>query len=79
MQVWIYKSHLHLIPISHVSPPSSRRHRIGIPADDDEDIAMNNDFLNITDALKLVQDPPTDTQAPARVEQAVWQRIARLN
>ena len=40
---------------------------------------MNDDFLNITDALKLVQDPSVDTQAPARVEQAVWQRIARLN
>jgi hypothetical protein len=40
---------------------------------------MNDDFLNITDALKLVQDPSTDTQAPARVEQVVWLRIARLN
>jgi hypothetical protein len=40
---------------------------------------MNDDFLNIADALKLVQDPSADTQAPARVEQAVWQRIARSN
>ena len=40
---------------------------------------MNDDFLNIADALKLVGDVSTDTQAPARVEQAVWQRIARSN
>jgi hypothetical protein len=38
---------------------------------------MNHDFLNISDALKLVRDPSNDTQAPARVEQTVWQRIAR--
>ena len=38
---------------------------------------MNDDFLNIADALKLVRDLSTDTQAPARVEQAAWQRIAR--
>ncbi len=60
-----------------MSPPSSKKHRVGIPADDDEDITMDDDFLNISDALKLVRDPLTDTQAPVRVEQAVWQRIAR--
>ena len=48
-----------------------------MPADDDEDVTMNHDFLNISDALKLVRDPLTDTQAPARVEQTVWERIAR--
>ena len=26
-----------------------------------------------------MQDPSIDTQAPARVEQAVWQRVARSN
>jgi hypothetical protein len=79
MKVWIYKNHLHLIPLSHVSPPSSRRYRVDIPEDDDEDITTKHDFLNISDALKFVRDPLTDTQAPARVEQTVWQRIARSN
>lgn len=38
---------------------------------------MTDDFLNVSDALKLVRDPSTDTQAPERVEQTVWERIAR--
>lgn len=62
-----------------MSPPFSRRHRVDIPADDDEDIAVKHDFLGAADALKLVRDPSTDTLAPARVEQMVWQRIARSN
>lgn len=40
---------------------------------------MNNGFLDVSDALKLVRDPSTDTQAPTGVEQVVWQRIARSN
>jgi hypothetical protein len=42
-------------------------------------MTMKHDFLDISDALKLVRDPLTDTQAPARVEQTVWQRITRSN
>ncbi|KAI0304748.1 SGT1 protein-domain-containing protein [Russula brevipes] len=76
-RVWIHKSHLHLVPLSHVSPPSSRRRRDYSPTDDDEDITATDDFLNVSDALKLVRDTLVDTQGPARVEMAVWQRIAR--
>ncbi|KAH9968828.1 SGT1 protein-domain-containing protein [Russula dissimulans] len=76
-RVWIYKSHLHLIPLSHVSSPSGRGQRIDISAIDDKDIITSEDFLNISDALRLVHDPLTDTQAPASVEQAVWQRISK--
>jgi hypothetical protein len=60
-----------------VSPPSSKRRRVDTPADDDGDMSMTDDFLNVSDALKLVRDPSTDTQAPERVEQTVWERIAR--
>ncbi|KAI9512873.1 SGT1-domain-containing protein, partial [Russula earlei] len=76
-RVWIYKSHLHLIPLSHVSSPSSRRNRVGIPGIDDTDIITVDDFLSIPDALKLVRDQLSDTQAPASVEQVVWQKISK--
>jgi hypothetical protein len=60
-----------------VSAPSGRRRGVDIPADDEEDMSTTEDFLNISDALKLVRDPLTDTQAPKNVEQTVWERIAR--
>jgi len=38
---------------------------------------MTDDFLSVSDALNLVRDPSTDTQAPERVEHTVWERVAR--
>ena len=40
-------------------------------------MSMTEDFLNVSDALKLVRDPLADTQSPQKVEQTVWERIAR--
>jgi len=60
-----------------VSAPSSRRRVVDVPADDDEDMSMTEEFLNVSDALNLVRDPLADTQAPEGVEQTVWERIAR--
>ncbi|KAH9083714.1 SGT1-domain-containing protein [Lactarius deliciosus] len=76
-RVWIYKSHLHLIPLSHVSPPSSKRRSVNFSSDDDDDLATTDEFLDISDAVKLVRDTSTSTRAPPQVEQTVWQRIAR--
>ncbi|KAI0274784.1 SGT1 protein-domain-containing protein [Gloeopeniophorella convolvens] len=75
-RVWIHNYHLHLIPLSHVSPPSSRRRRHKAGGDDD-DSGETEDHLDISDALKLVRDASVDTQAPRSVEQTVWQRISR--
>jgi hypothetical protein len=36
-----------------------------------------DDSLSVSDALNLVRDPSTDTQAPERVEHTVWERVAR--
>ncbi|TFY56123.1 hypothetical protein EVJ58_g7833 [Rhodofomes roseus] len=80
-QVWIYQSHLHLIPLSHVSAPSSKpRHRRypqtkdnddeGDPTQDDID-----DYISVLDASRVVRDPLIDTLAPSAVEQLVWKRI----
>ena len=60
-----------------MSPPSSKRRRVDILTDDDEDVTMIDDFLSVSDALDLVRDPSTDTQAPERVEHMVWERVAR--
>ncbi|KAI0307939.1 SGT1 protein-domain-containing protein [Multifurca ochricompacta] len=73
-RVWIYKSHLHLIPLSHVSSPSSGRPHVGVPT---EDLTSSNDYLNISDALKLIRDISADTKASVHVEQTLWQRIER--
>ncbi|KZT74872.1 hypothetical protein DAEQUDRAFT_659111 [Daedalea quercina L-15889] len=82
-RVWIYESHLHLIPLSHVSAPSSKPHRSRHPrskdSDDEGDIAQGDDddgFITVADALKLVRDPLIDTLAPPTAEQLVWKRIS---
>ncbi|TRM60141.1 SGT1 protein-domain-containing protein [Schizophyllum amplum] len=42
-RVWLYKSHLHLIPLAHASSPSKKRRRRKLPnapdSDDEDDIA----------------------------------------
>ncbi|KAH9176602.1 SGT1-domain-containing protein [Lactarius sanguifluus] len=76
-RVWIYKSHLHLIPLSHVSPPSSKNRSVSFSSDDNDDLATTDEFLDISDAVKLVRDTSASTRAPPQVEQTVWQRIAR--
>ncbi|CCM01639.1 uncharacterized protein FIBRA_03700 [Fibroporia radiculosa] len=81
-RVWIYRSRLHIIPLSHVSAPSSRHKRrrySGSKDSDDEDAITRDDaddFVNIPDALKVVVNPEVDTLAPVSVQNAVWKRIS---
>lgn len=82
LQVWIHSGRLHLIPLSHVSPPSKPRKRPRIPAvreyeDGDHFAADEEDtYIAIEDALPLVRDASVDTLAPKAVEDIVWQRIS---
>jgi hypothetical protein len=81
-QVWIYASRLHLIPLLHASPPSSKRRRSRYPSardSDNEDVtgADDEDFISVSDALRLVRDVDVDTEAPTNVQTAVWRRIDR--
>ncbi|PBL00901.1 SGT1-domain-containing protein [Armillaria gallica] len=81
-RVWIYSSHLHLIPLSHVSPPSRWRRRRKISAskdNDEEDYTIQDedeDFIAVGDALKLVRDASVDTRTSIAVENLVWDRIS---
>ncbi|KAI0651586.1 SGT1-domain-containing protein [Trametes meyenii] len=81
-RVWIHNSRLHLIPLSHVSAPSSktrrRRYVLHQDTEEDEGIDQNEDdedFLAAIDAVRLVREPRSGTTAPDKVEQIVWQRI----
>lgn len=76
-RVWIYRSHLHLVPLSYVSPPSSKRRAVRFSSDDNDELAATDEFLDISDALKLVRDTSTSTGSPPQLEQTVWRRIAR--
>ncbi|KAF8922270.1 SGT1 protein-domain-containing protein [Mucidula mucida] len=81
-RVWIYSSHLHLIPLSHVSSPSrKRRHRLprAQDSDDEDNIEQdeNDDYLAVEDALALIRDSSVDTCAPREVEHLAWGRIGR--
>ncbi|PPQ69622.1 hypothetical protein CVT25_013705 [Psilocybe cyanescens] len=80
-RVWIYNSHLHLIPLSHISPPSRKRHRRKLPgaADSDNEDAEHGDddiYLAVEDAIKIVRNTLTETVAPPAVEKIVWERIS---
>ncbi|KAF9498063.1 SGT1-domain-containing protein [Pleurotus eryngii] len=80
-RVWIYGSRLHLIPLSHISPPSRPRKRRRSHDSDDEGtagIAGNDDggWIAVEDALKLIFDRNVNTLAPPEVERLVWKRIS---
>ncbi|KDQ54784.1 hypothetical protein JAAARDRAFT_37887 [Jaapia argillacea MUCL 33604] len=79
-RVWIYNSHLHLIPLSYVSAPSSKRIRREYPRVNDEDTDGDGDvedgFLNPSDAVKLVRDSNVNTTAPTDLETTIWRKIA---
>lgn len=79
-RVWIYASRLHLIPLSHSSPPSRKRIRRKIldSTESDNEGSDNDDdeFITPDDAVKLVRSPFVETLAPPIVEKAVWERIS---
>ncbi|KAI0076274.1 SGT1-domain-containing protein [Panus rudis PR-1116 ss-1] len=77
-RVWIYQSHLHLVPLSQISPPSSRPAKRKYPGVRDEegiDEANDDEWISVPDAIKVVRDPLIDTLASQEVENDVWKRI----
>lgn len=80
-QVWIYQSHLHLIPPSHISSSATkpRRRKYSSTKDSDDEgepvDGDDEDYINVSDALKVLRDSIENTVAPKAVEEAVWNRI----
>ena len=79
-QVWIYGSHLHLIDIAHADPRGTKVRRRGYPGirdnDEDEDVQDDSGFISEQHAVELVRNSAFETRASAKIENAVWQRIA---
>ncbi|KAF8263515.1 SGT1 protein-domain-containing protein [Lactarius quietus] len=74
-RVWIYRSHLHLIPLSYVSLPSSKGRRVSFSSDSNDDLTTTDEFLDIPDALKLVRDTSTSTTAPPRYPDGLQRHV----
>ncbi|KAJ7655173.1 SGT1 protein-domain-containing protein [Mycena polygramma] len=75
-RVWIFGSQLHIIPLSHVSPPSRKQQRRKLPgrADSDDEGENQEDFISIEDSLKILRDESIETLASTDVQNAVWGR-----
>ena len=82
LQVWIYQSRLHLIPLSHVSLPSRRRGRRKFTnaTDSEADEDLNDDeedgWIAPEDAVKFVRDDSIATFASGEVEASVWRQTS---
>ncbi|KAF9535493.1 SGT1 protein-domain-containing protein [Crepidotus variabilis] len=81
-RVWIHRSRLHLIPLTHTSSSSTKRHHRKLPgASESEDDELeggekNETFISIIDACQLIRDSETATFAPPPVETLVWRRVS---
>ncbi|KAJ6574750.1 SGT1-domain-containing protein [Mycena capillaripes] len=75
-RVWIYGSQLHIIPLTHISPPSRKRQRRKLPgkSDSDDEDDDQEEFIAIEDSLKILRDESIDTLASTEVQNAVWAR-----
>ncbi|CAE6526345.1 unnamed protein product [Rhizoctonia solani] len=77
-RVWIYRGHLHIIPLSYTSDPSTRPTQMNSNLDNDFDAQTSTeDHLTVTDALRLVFDDDAATRASDGVEQAAWNRVVK--
>ncbi|KAG8747982.1 hypothetical protein FRC10_009734 [Ceratobasidium sp. 414] len=78
-RVWICKGQLHLVPLHHVSDPSTRLTR-QMKDELDEDFGDqggSEPYLNVQDALKLVLDENVPTLSDESVQQAAWNRVVK--
>ncbi|KAJ7919076.1 SGT1 protein-domain-containing protein [Mycena leptocephala] len=66
-RVWIYGSQLHIISLSHISPPSRKRQRRKLPGksdSDDEGEDDQEDFISVEDSLKVLRDESVQNAVP---------------
>jgi hypothetical protein len=70
-----------LIPLTHISPPSTKPRRRRLPgAEESDDEREGNqddeDYISANDGVDAVRNGTFNTHAPSEVEQIVWDRIA---
>ena len=82
VQVWIYKSKLHLIPLNYSSPPSAKPKRQSYAGEDEIGGGSlegpSDSWLSIPDSLKVLWSGEEETEAPKEVQEAVLRRISGL-
>ncbi|KAF8759134.1 SGT1 protein [Rhizoctonia solani] len=77
-RVWIYQGHLHVIPLSYTSDPSTRPMQYTSGLNDDFDAQTPaEEYLSVADAVRLIFDDNTATKADASVEQAALNRVVK--
>ncbi|CAE6425535.1 hypothetical protein ACGC1H_004786 [Rhizoctonia solani] len=77
-RVWIYQGHLHIIPLSYTSDPSTRPAQPNSNLDDNLDTQTSiEEYLSVTDALRIIFDDDVTTHAGDDVEQAAWNRVVK--
>ncbi|KAH7340297.1 SGT1 protein-domain-containing protein [Rhizoctonia solani] len=75
-RVWIYRGHLHIIPLSYNSDPSARPAQRNLNDDLDAQVSMD-EYLSVADALEFVFNDDKATRADASVEAAAWNRVIK--
>ncbi|KAG8689182.1 hypothetical protein FRC11_003914 [Ceratobasidium sp. 423] len=77
-RVWIYQGHLHIVPLSYTSDPSTRPAQRNDDLNDDLSTeTAAEEYISVADALRLVFDIDTATRADDNVEQAAWNRVVK--
>ncbi|CAE6470381.1 unnamed protein product [Rhizoctonia solani] len=77
-RVWIYGGHLHILPLSYISDPSTRPTQRNNNINDDLDAQTSTEeYLSVTDALKFIFDDNAATRAGDDAEQAAWNRVVK--
>ncbi|KAJ1310366.1 hypothetical protein OPQ81_007104 [Rhizoctonia solani] len=77
-RVWIYQDHLHIVPLSYTSDPSTRPAQSNGDLDDDLGAQTSGEeYLSVIDALRLIFDDNTATRAGDDLERVAWNRVVK--
>ncbi|CAE7081730.1 unnamed protein product [Rhizoctonia solani] len=77
-RVWIYRGHLHIVPLSYTSDPSTRPAQLNDILNDDLGAQTSTEeYLSGADALRLILDEGVATHAGDNIEQAAWNRVVK--
>lgn len=77
MQVWIYQSALHIIPVEHVSKINSEN-RPRLPGrhvlDQDEELIEDEgaEGIDLYHALSVLRDTTVTTKASNEIQKSIW-------